>query len=305
MAFRARAFVSAPAGDRPGFDHADVFEYSPGRARLYVAHTGADRIDVIDCASDKYLRALPGHPGVAGVLIDSEAGLMIASDRGCARVSVYRCGDESLVGQCPVGPRPNGLAYDPARRNIFAFNLGEPVGENCTASVVSVDEMRVTATIPLPGRPRWAVYDASSDRVFANIRAPAQIAAIDADQLCQVCHFDVPAAGPHGLALSADRLYCAADAGELVALGLPEGRVVSSVELPGEPDVVARDARAGRLFVAIGDPGVVVVIEESTLRITERIETERGAHTIAWDPTMRTLWAFLPLRCGALALAES
>jgi len=40
-------FVPIPAGAAPGFDHADV--YRPG-GRMYVAHTGADRVDVLDCA---------------------------------------------------------------------------------------------------------------------------------------------------------------------------------------------------------------------------------------------------------------
>ena len=29
--------------------------------------------------------------------------------------------------------------------------------------------------LPLPGRPRWAVYDPERDAVYVNIREPAQI----------------------------------------------------------------------------------------------------------------------------------
>jgi DNA-binding beta-propeller fold protein YncE len=100
-------------------------------------------------------------PGVAGVLIESEQDFLFSSDRGCARVSIYRCSDETLLGRVGVGDRPNGLAYDPTRHRLFVFNVGDPPGVNCTVSVVAVDEMRVIATIPLPGRPRWAVYDAA------------------------------------------------------------------------------------------------------------------------------------------------
>ena len=41
------------------------------------------------------------------------------------------CSDAS-----PSAPHPNGLAYDRRRRRLYAFNLGEPLGEGCTASVV-------------------------------------------------------------------------------------------------------------------------------------------------------------------------
>jgi hypothetical protein len=84
-------FIAVPPGAKPGFDHADV--YRAGR-RMYVAHTGADRVDVLDCEQGAFLRSLPDLPGVAGVLIDEEHDLLLTSDRGAARVSVLRCSDE-------------------------------------------------------------------------------------------------------------------------------------------------------------------------------------------------------------------
>jgi len=156
-------FIPIPPGPKPGFDHADF--YRRGR-RMYVAHTGADRIEVLDCPAQTYLGALPDLPGVAGVLVDEGDDLLFSSDRGVARISVYRCANEELVGRVGVGPHPNGLAYDRLRRRLYAFNLGEPLGENCTASVVDLDSMGVIGELPLPGRPRWAVYEDERDRVF-------------------------------------------------------------------------------------------------------------------------------------------
>src|SRR5207245_11290329 len=125
--------------------------------RIVYAPTGADRVDVLDCRTRTYLRSLPDLPGVAGVLIDQEHTLLFTSDRAAARVSVFRCSDEELLGQVTVGPHPNGLAYDRAGRCLYSFNLGEPLGENCTASVVALESLAVIAELPLPGRPRWAV----------------------------------------------------------------------------------------------------------------------------------------------------
>ncbi len=304
MGFRPKSFIPVPAGPHPGFDHADVYSGTRGESRLYVAHTGANRVDVIDCVSNTYLRALPDHPGVAGVLIDSEHDVLLTSDRGSDRVGGYRCSDESPIGRVDVGPRPNGIAYDPMRRHVFTFNLGDPIGENCTASVVSLGDMRVIETIPLPGRPRWAAYDAERDRVYANIREPAQIVVIDASSRQIVAAFDVPCAGPHGLALVGDRLFCAADDGKLPVLDRDDGRVIGCADLPGEPDVIMHDAESGRLFVAVGDQGVVVVVDDATLGVIETVETEGRAHTIAWNSDNKTLYAFLPVRGGVLVLAE-
>jgi DNA-binding beta-propeller fold protein YncE len=299
------AFIPFPPGKEPGFDHADVYRcQSPTASRLYVANTGADRIDIIDCLTNNYLGSLPDVPGVAGVLIDSEQDFLFSSDRSCARASIYRCSNETLLGRVGVGERPNGLAYDPDRRHLFVFNIGDPPGVNCTVSVVAVDEMRVIATIPLPGRPRWAVYDAATEHIYANVQTPAQIVVLSAMDLRITRAFNVPVAGPHGLVISGERLFCAADGKALVALHRDTGAVLGSVALPGGPDVVMHDPALGRLYVAIGAPGVVSVIDDQRLETLESIKTESGAHTIGWNPDTRMLYAFLPASGGAAVFAE-
>src|SRR5215471_14304835 len=295
MALKKVGFIAIPPGKQPGFDHADVYRCAaPAACRLYVAHTGADRIEVIDCLSNCHLRSLPDVPGVAGILIDNQQDLLFSSDRGCARVSIYRCSDEALLGRVEVGDRPNGLAYDPARRRLFVFNIGDPPGVDCTISVVKVDAMQVVATISLPGRPRWAVYDPVTDQVYANIQKPAEIVVLSAADLKITRSFKVPVPGPHGFAIAGERLFCAADGEALVALHRDTGAVLGSVTLPGEPDVVMHDPALARLYVAIGSPGVVSVIDDHRLETLQTVSTESGAHTIGWNPDTRTLYAFLP-----------
>ena len=295
-------FVPIPPGATPGFDHADVF---PSGRRLYVAHTGADRIDVLDCASRTYLRALPESlPGVAGVLIDSAQDLLFTSDRDADRVSVFRCSDEVLLGHVGVGSHPNGLAYDTKRRRLYSFNLGEPVGEGCTASVIDVDSMDPRAELPMPGRPRWAVYDPERDAVYVNIRQQAQILIIDCERAAIQRAFSVPSAGPHGLWPDGGRLFCAADGGALVALSRDTGEVLATLPLPGVPDVVMHDPVLRRLYVAIGEPGLVCSFHSDRLQPVEVVETELGAHTMCWDPEHSSLYVFCPMSSGAAIYEE-
>jgi serine/threonine-protein kinase len=295
-------FVPLPLGARPGFDHADVYR---ARRRVYVAHTGADRVDVIDGVRKLHVGWLDDVPGVAGVLVDDEHNLLFTSDRGAARVSVFRCSDERLLERVGVGAHPNGLAYDRSRRQLYAFNLGDPLGEGCTASVVDLASSRVVIELPLPGRPRWALYDDERDRVYANIRDPAQILVIDPDGFSIEAAFDVPSEGPHGLWLDSGRLYCAADGGTLVVLDSATGDIVASLPLPGVPDVVMHDAERRRLYVAVGDPGVVASFDSSTLEHLETVETERDAHTTCWDPDGRALYVFCPESGGAAVYEDS
>ncbi len=303
MTLRRVGQISVPRGPKPGFDHADVFTAAVG-SRMYVAHTGADRIDVFDCAEPKYLHPLEGHPGVAGVLINSEHDVMLSTDRGAARLSLYRVSDEKLVAQIAVGERPNGVALDARRMRAYTFDLGDPPGVDCATTVVDLATSAVVARIALPGRPRWAAFDPSSGVIYANISDPPCIVVIDTGAQSIARTIDVPSAGPHGLALIDGLVFCATDAGELVVLDV-DGTVRRRLPLAGAPDVVMYDRDLARVYVAIGSPGVVQSFDTNALRMLETVETEEGAHTIGWDPALKQLWAFAPRSCGAILFQES
>jgi DNA-binding beta-propeller fold protein YncE len=302
VTLRRLGFVEVPRGAKSGFDHADVL-VTPAARRMYVAHTGADRVDVFDCRAMRYLHTLEGHPGVAGVLVDSERDLLLTTDRGCARLSIYRASDEMLLGQVAVGPRPNGVALDVHHGHAYTFDLGDPPGVGCVSTVVDIAALAVVGQIALPGRPRWALYDGASRSVYANISDPPSIVVIDTDGRKIARSIEIPSAGPHGLVLIDDGLFCATDAGELIVI-MRGGRLRARLKLAGAPDVVMFDRGLQRLYVAMGSPGLVQSFDTAELRLVQTIETEEGAHTIGWDPELRRLWVFAPTSCGALVYED-
>ena len=80
MALKHLRDIPLPAHVRAGgFDHAAVHRAG---ARLYVAHTANDALDVIDCAGDRYLHSVAGLTGVAGALVSDELNLVFTSNRG-------------------------------------------------------------------------------------------------------------------------------------------------------------------------------------------------------------------------------
>ena len=170
--------------------------------------------------------------------------------------------------------------------------------------MVELDSTEVIAELALPGRPRWAVCDEERQRVYANIQTPAQIVVIDCERAAIVHAFDVPSDGPHGLWLDSGRLFCAADGGALVVLERDSGDVLTTLPLAGMPDVVMHDPQLRRLYVAIGDPGVVCSFDSGRLDPVETIETEPGAHTSGWDPVDRCLYVFCPASGGAAVYEE-
>jgi hypothetical protein len=87
---------------------------------------------------------------------------------------------------------------------------------------------------------------------------------------------------------------CACDAGILFGIDAASGRVLGDVRLSGAPDVIFLNPRLGHLYVAIGDPGVIDIIDIAAMRREEVVPTEPGAHTLALDRKRNKVYAFLP-----------
>jgi YVTN family beta-propeller protein len=278
-----------------GFDHADV--HSP-TDRIYVAHTANDSIDVIDCAQDRYIESIPGLTAVAGALVSEARGLIFTTNRGENTVSVFAPGDERNAFKISVGIRPNGVAFDSKRGLLVVANVGDSaVSDSYTASVVDLGRKERVCEIKVPGRTRWAIYDPATETFFINIASPARIVAIDARDPNKISkEYVVPAEGPHGLDLdpATGRLFCACDAGILFAIDAASGRVLRDVPLSGAPDVIFLNRRTGHLYVAVGDPGVIDVIDIVAMGREEVVPTEAGAHTLALDRKRSKVYAFLP-----------
>src|SRR5919197_339994 len=173
MVLRLLGHIELPANRaKGGFDHADI--HAP-TDRLYVAHTSNDAIDVIDCARDRYVESMPGLTGVAGALVSEPRGLVFTSNRGENTVSIFAPGAERDAVKVAVGVKPNGLAFDPARGILIAANVGDPaVAGSQSVSVVDVARRERIAEVAVPGRTRWAIYDAARETFFVNIASPAR-----------------------------------------------------------------------------------------------------------------------------------
>lgn len=191
----------------------------------------------------------------------------------------------------PVGPKPNGLAWDARRRRLLVADV-----QDLRARLIDPLAGRDLADVALPGRPRWCVYDPAADRFLVNIREPACVAVLAADSLAQQGLWAVPAAGPHGLDidLAHRRAFVACDGGAVVALDADEGRELGAVPIAGEPDAIWYDPGRSRLYVAIGDPGEIAVVDTESMTLAQEIATEPGAHTTAFDRTRGRLYVFLP-----------
>lgn len=295
MTLRLEGYIDLPehrgAG---GFDHAAIHR---GLRRLFVAHTANDAVDVIDLDQGRHVDTIDGLTGVAGALVVERSGLVFTSNRGEDTVGIFDSDRPDSLVKVRVGVRPNGLSFDPGRRTLLAANVGDPaVRTTHTVSVVDVDRATMVASVPVPGRTRWTVFDPAAGAFFVNIADPPSIVVVEGTDPTRVARrIDIAATGPHGLEVDeAGRLYCACDAGRLFVLDPPAYEVLADLPLAGTPDVIFLDPILCRLYVAIGDPGLVEVFDVDRLERVDGVGTELGAHTIALDVDQHRLYAFAP-----------
>jgi DNA-binding beta-propeller fold protein YncE len=289
-----------------GFDHAAVHEPS---GRIYVAHTANDAVDVIDIKARKHIGSIAGLPAVAGALVTTAPDMVFTSNRGENTVGLFAPDVGTSAEKIAVGVRPNGLAYDSQRGRLLAAHVGDPaIPGSCTVSVVDVRARRRVADLPVAGRTRWTVYDPVADVFHVNISDPPQIVVVAAGDPIRILRVvPIPSAGPHGLDIdvSRRRLFCATDAGVLLEVDADTGNILSSEPIAGAPDVVFFNAAVSRVYIAIGDPGVIDVFDTTRLRRHETVATEAGAHTLSFDATRNLVCAFLPGSHRAAVFGEA
>ncbi len=284
---------SLPLPPGAGFDHACVHART---GRVFVAHTAADTIEVLDGAESRHIASIGGCPEGSGALSLAGTPLVAVASRGSGEVVLVDAIAGTVTGEFLVGPRPNGLAYAPLRRSLLVADVGENA-----VSLHEIPSGRRSAVRSLPGRPRWCIFDAQHGRFLVAIREPAEILALDAEELEVLEHIGIPAEGPHGLDLSLPLGlgFTACDDGQVAAFTVDAGELRFTCQVGGSPDVIFHNDRTSELYVAT-DEGLLAVLDTEHGVLAQTVPTGEGAHTFAFDSERQRLYVFVPKPSQAL-----
>jgi DNA-binding beta-propeller fold protein YncE len=134
-----------------------------------------------------------------------------------------------------------------------------------------------------------------------NIREPASVAVLAGGSATLTQSWRVESPGPHGLDLDREggTAFVACDGAQVIAIDVRNGRETGRTAISGEPDAIWFDRQRRRLYVAVGDPGQIDVIDTERMALVESVATEVGAKTTAFDHDRQRLYVFLPASCGA------
>lgn len=289
-----------PPGQRGSFDHGDV---DPRTGRVFVAHTDFGTIDVIDPDRLEVVRSIDGCPEGSGVVLSTdESRLAFAASRGSGKVLVLDADQLGVVREITVGPKPNGLAWDHSRGQLLVADVD---ANDRAARLASASTGDVTSNTRLPGRPRWCVFDAAGDRYLLNIRDPACVITLTPSGEISAS-WPISSSGPHGLDLDRERglAFVACDGGQVIVVDIADGGEVAAIPISGEPDAIWFNPSRQHLYVAVGNPGVIDIVDTLGNRLADSVRTEPGAHTTAFDAERQRLYVFLP-QSGESAVFEA
>ena len=286
---------------RGGFDHGDVHKSS---GRIFVAHTAAGSIEVIDGNLADHIKTIFCCPEASRVLCAQEQNLVFAAARGSGKVVMINPTSLAIIREIEVGPKPNGLAWDSRRKQLLVADV-----KDFQARLIDPFSGETLSTVKLVGRPRWCMYDRSRDQFLVNIREPACVVMLKAQSpTSQIAKLPVSVPGPHGLDIDeeASLAFVACDGGAIAELDLKDSpRETRLVSIAGEPDVIWYNSFQHHLYCAIARPGVVDVIDTKTMTLIQEVHTEEEAHTLTFDNTHQRLYIFLPESCRAVIYQES
>ena len=309
----SRPSLFSDVGDFPlgaGTNRFDYQSLDPASHRLYIAKMGAGQLIAFDVQKEKMLAELPGFPKATGVLVVPEihrlyvsvpgAGLvaslraavgMAGLSSGGGAVAVLDIDNLHEIARLPGGVFPDGLAYDPKeQRGFVSDELGDAV------LVIDTRANRLLTRIGLDGQVGNVRYDPVTGKVYVPVQSRNELAVIDPATGRVVAHYSLPGGDhPHGLMLapSATLGYIACDGNDrLLTVDLTTGKVVDDKPLGHDPDVMAIDWGAKRLYVAAesGNLSVFDITTPAAPAPLGIVFVGMSAHSVAVDPATHRLY---------------
>jgi hypothetical protein len=298
MSLKSVGVIEIPGATGSAFDHG-VFDARS--RRVFIAHTARSTIEVIDHDSGRHIATLPGFPGAAGAVADD--GEILVTNRGSASIAWLDATTLKTKAVFKTGARPNGAAIVKRLSLGIVACIGDERDPPTLQAFHLDDGSR--KTLYLPGRPRWCVTDAATERLFLCIREPSMILVARLPDLSPIAQWRLPSGGAHGLDIdhASGRLYAACDDGALVEVDSRSGEVTNVWPIAGPPDVTFFNPATGLVHVAIGEPGLVETIDPRTGHGMQTI-TGADAHTTVLVSPDR-LYVISPAHGGILVLSDT
>jgi DNA-binding beta-propeller fold protein YncE len=248
--------------------------------RLYVTHNA--RVEVLDTTSGKLVGAVTGMKSTHGVALNADGKTGYISDGAGNAIVVFSRADLSVTATVPAGTNPDGIAFEPATKTVWAFN-----GRSKNISVMDAGTNTIVDTIALPGKPEFPQVDEHGS-VFVNIEDKNEIIKLDAKSRKAVATWPLEGCdSPSGMAIdrTGHRLFSVCDGGKMAIINYETGKLLGLAAIGSSPDAAGFDPKHGVAFSSNGGDGTLTVVDATKpgFPTLQTLKTEKAARTMALD----------------------
>ncbi len=258
---------------------------------VFVSH--GTQVNILDASSAKELAVIPNTKGVHGIAIANDLNKGFTSNGKDSSVTVFDLKTFATTNKIYVtGKNPDAILYDDFSHRIFTFN-----GKGKNATVIDAATEKVIGTIDMAGKPEFAVSN-HAGKIYVNIENKNEVVVIDANLMKIEKRFSIaPGDEPSGLAMdvATNRLFSVCGNKMLIVSDALNGKVVANLPIGDGADAVVFDEKTKNIFASNGEGTLTIVHEdgENAFRLIKTIQTQKGARTLALNPTTHHL--FLPV----------
>ena len=207
--------ATVPAGKRPR-----GVRLSPDGKTLFVAVSGspkggpgvdesklpppdrrADGVAVIDVATLKPVRTLPGGNDPEAFAVSNDGKTVYVSNEDAGTVSVLDVETGKVIDTVKVGEEPEGVTMRPDGKAVYVTS--EATG---SVAVIDVGQNRVVATIHTGKRPRSTVFTLDGTKAYITAEVGGTVTVVDtrANKPVKIIAVTDSGAKPMGTAISPD-----------------------------------------------------------------------------------------------------
>ncbi len=261
----------------------DYLKYEPSTHRLFISR--GTHIAVVNVEDGTMVGDIPNTDGAHDIVLAPEfnRGFVTAGEAG--KLVIFDLKTLKVIGSAPTDKDDDGAVYDPASKRVLTMN-----GDSHSSTVVDAKTGKVVGTIALGGGPEFPVADGHG-HVYVNLETTSEILEIDSQSLKILHRWPIaPGTSPSGLASDAEHgiLFSGCRNNMMVIVNAKDGKVLATPAIGPGVDATRFDPATGDAFSSNGGNGTLTVIHEdspTSFHIVENVKTERGARTMALDPT--------------------
>lgn len=264
-----------------GAEYWDYITFDAKSRLLYVSHN--TEVKVVAADSGKVTGSIGDLKRVHGIALVAHLGKGYISDGGADEAVVFDIKTLKVTGHIKTGKNPDCIIYDPASKHVFTMN-----GKSNDASVIDPATDAVIATIPMGGRPEYAVADGHG-MIYDNIEDKNEVVAIDSRSNSVKSRWPI-APAEEATAMDMDvkhrRLFIGGRNKILAIMDADSGKIVQNFPIGAGVDTNIYDAKSGMLFTAAREGTLHIFHEDSADKFSkvEDVKTEFGARNAAFDP---------------------